>query len=172
MAAGRPQKPAHYQDPTKDRNYNSKQIEKMKKEEQALRGSSSEVMVVPGHLSELGKQYYANIVREMEQSEVLGNLDIPLISLTAETLAIIRDCEERINDDGLFYTVTDRNGDIIQKPHPAVSVRDKNLTQVKALLTQMGMTPSSRASLAADNVKQEKDNQDPLLKVLKKQNKD
>ena len=28
--AGRPAKPAHYQDATKDRNYNTKQIESMK----------------------------------------------------------------------------------------------------------------------------------------------
>lgn len=165
--AGRPAKPAHYQDATKDRNYNTKQIESMKKQEAALRGNTDNVMEVPNHLSDLGKHYYSSIVEEMKQSEVLGNLDIPLISLTAETLAIIRDCEERINDDGLFYTVTDRNGDIVQKPHPAVNVRDKNLTQVKSLLTQLGMTPSSRASLAADNVKQEKESQDPLLKVLR-----
>lgn len=168
MGAGKPAKPAHYQDPTKDGNYNSKQIESMKKQEAALRGSTDNVMEVPGHLSDLGKQYYKNIVEEMKDNELLGNLDIPLVSLTAETLSIIRDCEERINDEGLFYTIEDRNGAKVQKPHPAVGVRDKNLTQVKALLTQMGMTPSSRASIAADNVKKQKDNQDPLLKVLNK----
>lgn len=166
MGAGRPAKPAYYQDPTKDGNYNSKQIEAMKKQEKKLRGSTDDIMEVPNHLSDLAKEYYKNIVNEMKDSEVLGNLDIPLVSLTAETLAIIRNCEERINDDGLFYTVTDRNGEVVQKPHPAVNVRDKNLTQVKSLLTQMGMTPSSRASLAADNIKKEKESQDPLLQVL------
>src|SRR5699024_908310 len=98
---GLPAKSANYYKDKKDRNYKTKQKESMKKQEAALRGNTDNVMEVPNHLSDLGKHYYSSIVEEMKQSEVLGNLDIPLISLTAETLAIIRNCEERINDDGL-----------------------------------------------------------------------
>src|SRR5699024_12414405 len=120
--AGRPAKPAHYQDATKDRNYNTKQIESMKKQEAALRGNTDSGMEVPNHLSDLGKHYYSSIVEEMKQSEVLGNLDIHLISLTAETLAIIRNGEERLTDDGLFYMVIGRNGHLVQQYHAQLSV--------------------------------------------------
>src|SRR5699024_3782365 len=111
----------------------------------------------PSHLSPLAKEYYKAIVEEMKISGVLSNLDVPLVSLTAVTLAIIRDCEETLNKEELI---------VDNKPHPAVSIRDRNLTQVRSLIVQLGMTPSSRASIAVDNLKKQKDSEDPLTKIL------
>ena len=154
----RPRKPAAFQSHM-ERNYTKEEITEMEAAEEALRGGSEQVNKVPSHLSDLGKQYYKAITEEMKLSGVLSNLDIPLVSLTAETLAIIRDCEEMLNEEGLIL----EDG----KPHPAVNIRDKNLSQVRSLMVQLGMTPSSRASIAVDNIKQKKDDEDPLLKILK-----
>ena len=62
----------------------------------------------------------------------------------------------------------DRNGRDIKKKNPAVDVRDKSVSQFKQLATQLGMTPASRSNLASLNLEQQKDEEDPLLKVLRK----
>lgn len=153
----RPRKPASMQTRA-DRNHNRAELDAMEEEEEKLRGSSDRIDKVPPHLSELAKQYYRTITNEMRISGVLSNLDIPLVSLTAETLAIIRDAEKMINEEGIMSG---------GKPHPAINIRDKNLTQARSLLIQLGMTPSSRASLAVDNLKQKEEDEDDLLKILR-----
>ena len=152
----RPRKPASLHT-HEDRNYTKAEIAEMEEAEERIRGGSDKIYRTPSHLSPLAKEYYKAIVEEMKISGVLSNLDVPLVSLTAETLAIIRDCEETLNKEGLI---------IDNKPHPAVSIRDRNLTQVRSLIVQLGMTPSSRASIAVDNLKKQKDSEDPLTKIL------
>lgn len=169
--AGRTPKPAALREtsgPNRDRNYSKEEIEKMQKAEDKLGGNSEKVSDVPDYLSELGQEYYKFITEEMEVSGVLKNLDIPVVVQISETLAMIRQCDEDIIRDGLFYMEPDRNGRDIKKKNPAVDVRDKSVSQFKQLATQLGMTPASRSNLASLNLEKQKEEEDPLLEVLKR----
>lgn len=167
--AGRTSKPAALREtsgPNRDRNHTKAEIEKMQKTEEALGGNSEKVSDVPDYLSDLGKEYYSFITKEMEVSGVLKNLDIPIVVQISETLAMIRECDLDINKDGLFYMEPDRNGRDIKKKNPAVDIRDKSVSQFKQLATQLGMTPASRSNLASLNIEKQKEEEDPLAKIL------
>ena len=56
--------------------------------------------------------------------------------------------------------------EMVKKKNPSVDIRDKALNQFKQLAVQLGMTPSSRSSLAAANIEKQEKEEDPLLKVL------
>src|SRR5699024_2912384 len=111
---------------------------------------------------------YKFITEEMEVSGVLKNLDIPVVVQISETLSMIRQCDEDIIKDGLFYMKPDRNGRNIKKKNTAVDVRDKSVSQFKQLSTQLSKKPASHSNLASLNLEQQKDEEDPLLKVLRK----
>lgn len=161
------QKPAALKNSSEERNYNKKELEIMKKAEEDLKGYSEKVSDVPDYLSDLAKEYYKFIVDELEVSGILSNLDIPILVQTAETLAIIRECDEDIKENTMF--AIDARG--VRRRNPAVDIRSKALEQFKQLAIQLGMTPSSRASLAVQNLEKSEKEQDPLLQVLNKSKK-
>lgn len=161
----RPRKSASLHDHM-DRNYTKSELQAMRQAEDDLKGKSEKVYDIPEHLSDLAQDYYKFIIDEMEVSGILSNLDIPLLSLTAETLAIIRGLEDEIQDKGLMIDTVNSRGVAERKKNPALDVRDKYTTQVKGLFTQLGMTPSSRASLAVANIEKSKQEEDPLQSLL------
>lgn len=150
----------------RERNYNKTQLRKMQVKEEELKGYSEKVSDVPDYLSDLGKSYYTFMVSELEISGILSNLDIPILAETAETLAIIQNCDADIIKEGMF--IYDDRGN--KKKNPAVDVRIKSLDQFKQLAIQLGMTPSSRASLAVQNLEKAEKEQDPLSQILNKRN--
>ena len=171
MSRGRPKTPAHLVDHTKNHRYNKGEVEKMKKAEDKLKGKSEKVDEVPEYLSDLAKEYYSFIVNEMEVSGVLSNLDIPVVVQISETLATIRECDKNIQKEGLWYYEYDRNSNKVKKKNVAVDIKDKALNQFKQLAVQLGMTPSSRTSLAALNVEKKEKEDDPVLSILEGNNK-
>lgn len=161
------QKPAalrHEKGSKRERNYNKAELKKMQEKEEELQGYTDKVDDVPDYLSDLGKEYYTFIVSELKVSGILSNLDIPILAETAETLAIVQSCDKDIKQNGMF--IYNSKGE--KKKNPAVDVRIKSLDQFKLLAVQLGMTPSSRASLAVKNLEKAEKEQDPLSKILNK----
>lgn len=75
--------------------------------------------------------------------------------------------DEILNREGLIIYAVDRYGNDQVKEHPAVGTKQKYLTQFRALSTQLGLSPASRAQLAGMQVDAKTDEEDPLLKVLR-----
>lgn len=172
VVRGRPKTPAELMEtsgPNRNRNYTKAEVEQKREAERKIKGNSEKVTDVPDYLSELGKEYYSFIVNEMEVSGILSNLDIPIVVQMAETLAILRDCDEAIKNHGTFYMEDTKEGSKL-KPNPAVAVRNNTMNNFKQLATQLGMSPASRSSLANMNLEKEKEDGDKLLQILKKKN--
>ena len=161
----RPRKPASL---NKSNRYSKEEKQEMAEMEQELRGNTNKVMIPPEQLDDLAKEYYKFITKELEVADLLSNLDIPLITQTADCLSKMEQADEHINRDGILITEMDRNGNEVMKEHPMVGTKQKYLNQFKQLSTQLGMSPSSRASLAVLNLEQEKESKDPLLNLLNK----
>lgn len=161
------QKPASLKSYKTNREHNKAQIKAMADKEEELKGYSEKVADVPDYLSDLAKEYYKFIVSELEISGILSNLDIPILVQTAETLAIIRECDDDIKENTMF--AIDAKG--VRRRNPAVDIRSKSLEQFKQLAIQLGMTPSSRASLAVQNLEKAEKEQDPLSQILNKNKK-
>jgi|SRR5699024_786069 len=159
----RPRKPASLKQGNSE---NKAQLEERAEAEKKLMGNVDLVKNVPDHLDELAKSYYVFLVRELEISDILSNLDIPLLEQTADCLSKMRQADQIINEQGIVINQPDRTGVIQIKEHPTVGTKQKYLSQFRALSTQLGLSPSSRAQLAGLKVNQQKEDEDPLLKVL------
>lgn len=136
--------------------------------EARLSGNDDLLKQVPDYLEPLAQAYYQFIVRELEISNILSNLDIPLLEQTADCLAKMRYCDDILNNEGLIITQIDRYGNPQTREHPAVGTKQKYLNQFRALSTQLGLSPASRAALAGMKIEKEKGEQDPVLQILKR----
>lgn len=143
------------------------QLQRRQEIEEQLLGGTDKISHVPEHLNELAKVYYEYLVSELEISGLLSNLDIPVLEQTADTLSKIRDCDEHLNEEGLVITRVDRYGHENSMKNPYVDIKMAYLNQFKHLANQLGLSPASRASLAAKKIEEKEEKEDPLLAILR-----
>ena len=160
----RPRKPASLK---QGHSETKAQLEIRAEAEERLKGNTNLFREIPEHLDELAKEYYYFIVTELEISDILSNLDIPLLEQTADCLSKMRQADEIINAEGIIIRQQDRYGSELIKEHPAVGTKQKYLNQFRALSTQLGLSPASRAQLAGMKVDEQEENEDPLLQILR-----
>ena len=159
----RPRKPASLK---KGKSESQAQLKERAEVEEQLMGAVDLVDTVPEYLDKLAQWYYKFLISELEISNILSNLDIPLLEQTSDCLSKMRQCDEILNRDGLIINIIDRYGTNTIKEHPAVATKQKYLNQFRALSTQLGLSPSSRAQLAGMKVSEKEANDDELLKIL------
>lgn len=136
-------------------------------QEERLKGTDEMLYELPDYLDDMAKQYYVIIVKELEDSKILCNLDKPTIEQAADCLSKIRQCDDMINEDGIRIIQIDRYGNQQDKEHPMIKTKHTYLARYQQLSNALGLDPSSRASLAAKAVEKAIENEDPLLKLLK-----
>ncbi|PHA62872.1 phage terminase small subunit P27 family [Bacillus wiedmannii] len=160
----RPRKPASLK---QGKSESQAQLAERAEMEERLKGNTDLFKDVPEHLDELAQEYYHFIVTELEISDILSNLDIPLLEQTADCLSKMRQADDIINEEGIIIRQLDRYGSELIKEHPAVGTKQKYLNQFRALSNQLGLSPSSRAQLAGMKIDKQEEDEDPLLKILK-----
>lgn len=160
---GRPSRPAKLH---KGNTYSKSDLTKMAKIEDDIKGDTDLVYQVPDHLDDLAQEYFSFIVSELEISDLLGNLDVPLIEQTSDCLSKMRQCDEIINQEGVLIVELDRYGNETRKEHPTVATKQRYLNQFQKLSTQLGMSPSSRAQLAAMVVDKKEEEGNPIVQLL------
>lgn len=160
----RPRKPATLK---QGKSETKAQLEIRAEAERRLMGNDDLLQDIPDYLDPLAQAYYKFLVNELEISDILSNLDIPLLEQTADCLSKMRQADDIINEEGIILNTIDRYGNEIIKEHPAVSTKQKYLNQFRALSTQLGLSPASRAQLAGMKVEKQEQEEDPLLKILR-----
>lgn len=160
----RPRKPASLK---QGHSESKAQLQERAEVEEQLTGNNDLINNVPEYLDELAQEYYKFLVNELEISNILCNLDIPLLEQTADCLSKMRQADEIINKEGIIIYQIDRYGNEQIKEHPAVNTKQKYLNQFRALSTQLGLSPASRAQLAGLKIEKKEQEEDPLLKILK-----
>lgn len=160
----RPRKPASLK---KGKSETQEQLAIRAEAEKRLMGNANLIADVPEYLDPLAQAYYKFLVTELEISDILSNLDIPLLEQTADCLSKMRQCDDIINEEGIIIEQQDRYGNEQTKEHPAVATKQKYLNQFRALSGQLGLSPASRAQLAGMKVEKKEEEEDPLLRVLR-----
>jgi len=136
--------------------------------EEEMRGEDSLLRQAPSWLDEYGVIYYHFMLDQMEQFDFLGNLDIPVVAQTADCLSKMQQLDEYLKepDTDLIIHIYDKQGNDVPKENPAIGTKLKYLVQFRALATQLGLSPSSRAQLAEMQIQegvQEKDVVDAII---------
>ena len=151
----------------KGNDLNKEQLEQRLAEEERLKGTDEMLYDLPEYLDDMAKQYYVFIVKELEDSKILCNLDKPTIEQAADCLSKIRQCDDIVNVEGVRIEQRDRYGNLQIKEHPMIKTKHTYLARYQQLSNALGLDPSSRASLAAKAVESKIEAQDAVLQILR-----
>lgn len=150
----------------KGKSETKKHLKERAKIEDELRGEDSLLKQAPEWLDDYGIEYYNFILNQLEDFHILGNLDIPVIAQTADCLSKMEQLDEYLKENELIIIIEDKIGNQIPKENPAISTKLKYLIQFRALATQLGLSPSSRAQLAEMKMQKKEEDNDPVTAIL------
>lgn len=148
-------------------NYSKEWLEQRKREEENLRSDTNLLYDVPEHLDEMAKLYYQFLIKELESSCILCNLDIPTLEQTSDCLSKIRQADDILNEEGIMLKQENRYGEVKIIEHPMVKTKHTYLTRYVTLANALGLDPSSRAVLASRKLEAQGETDDELLKILR-----
>lgn len=129
--------------------------EKMRRieRENVSKGDRDKIFPLP-YLSDKQVEIFNYIVDELEESEILGNLDVFILSTCAISIDRLQEIESKINEK---FSIISNN--------TIMAAKDKYSKDFYRCCNELSLSPQSRAKLA--NMNQNKKDDDPLLNALK-----
>lgn len=122
--------------------------------EERLKGGADKISP-PSYLNEQQKDIFINLVDELKSSEILGNLDVYILSTCSIAIDRLQQIEAMINADiRQLY-----NKDLL-------SAKDKYTKDFFRCCNELSISPASRAKMANINMQAKDKAADPLLQVL------
>lgn len=118
----------------------------------------SDRVKMPSGLSLEAKKCWRSVSKELSAAGVLTNMDVHALSLYCEAYARWIDANRQIEKYGTVIKAP--SGYPVQSPYLAIS--NKAFDQMRAMLVEFGMTPSSRTKVSTTNV----DTDDPLADFI------
>ena len=123
--------------------------------EEKLKGKSDKIKP-SSYLTKKQRAIFKNIVTELENAGILGNLDVYLLNQMSITIDRLQELEMLINKDIKLSF----NPDIIR-------ARNAYSRDFQRLCNELSLSPQSRAKFGNINLQKEQEQGDPLLKLLK-----
>ena len=99
----------------------------------------------PFKLSAVANKQWDDLVVELKAAKLLSNIDTHALAMYCEAYATWMDANKKIRAHGVV--VKSKNGFPVQSPF--FHVANKAFDQMKGLLIEFGMTPSSRTRVSA-----------------------
>lgn len=147
-------------------NRTKKEIENRKLQEERLKGNSNLIDVVPKWLCKEAKKEYKKIIKELKNSNILTNIDIPIVAIVADAYVKMYQADMVIQKEGMFIKkISDRGAENLVE-HPATKIYKQYNSIYKQYLMELGLSPSSRAKLSIINSNLEEEKEDALLAIL------
>lgn len=159
-------RPAMASSVRKGNDMNKDELKVREEAEKRLMGDIDLVKEAPATLDALAQAYYLYMVENLETSNLLSNLDIPLLTETAFCLARLEEAKATMLEVGTLAYEVDKMGNEKVKKHPIVDVYNTLLNQFKTLGGQLCMSPSARTQMASLQLQAKEDEDDPVLKAL------
>lgn len=119
--------------------------------ENQLRGEGE--LKPPSFLTKTQKKLFKNILRMLENADILGALDVYILSQTAISIDRLQSIEQQINDDPLLL-----------ENSAFMASKDKYTKEFFRCCNELCLSPQSRAKLGAAAAQKKKS--DPLMEVL------
>lgn len=130
------------------------EIETRKQTEDLLRGDADRLKP-PSWLSKEQKKLFRVVVDGLEASDILGSLDIYILSQFAISVDRLQTIEQMVNDDlSLLHDKT------------LMATKEKYTKDFFRCCNELSLSPQSRAKIGTLSVNRDKDLKDPLLIAL------
>lgn len=139
---------------TMSKNLTHEEYQARKESEILLRGGC-ENLEPPEYLTDSQKELFEYIKAELEEAQILGNLDVYILSKCAIAIDRLQAVEEKINKN---------NALMFRKE--VMSVKDKYDKDFYRCCSELSLSPQSRAKLSSINMQAQADKEDELLKAL------
>ena len=112
----------------------------------------------PDILSKEGKKHWKIISKQLFDANVMTVLDTDALMLYCESYARWLESGKALQKEGLLITQASHDGSTTYlKQNPWLMIQQKSFDQMKAMLTEFGMTPSSRTRVRTVDKKQPDD---------------
>jgi len=103
----------------------------------------------PDWLGDDAQQEFKRIIKEMKDLEVITNVDVDALAVYCDAYVNYIECTRIIDNEGIMVNIKDQDGNITSSyPHPLMSKKRQLAEQMKAMATELGLTPSARAKIA------------------------
>lgn len=102
----------------------------------------------PAFLSDRAAQHWPELADLLADMGVLADGDLIALGLLCETLSEWIEARDTVARDGATYEAVTEAGAVMHRAHPAVAQRADAARRVQSLLSEFGLTPSSRAKVA------------------------
>lgn len=136
------------------------EIAARQQQEEELRGNADKIKA-PTYLLPAQKRIFNNIVKELQSSNILSNLDVHILTLASTSIYYIQQIEKKmIENDDLIADKT------------LLTAKEKYTKEFFRCCNELCLSPQSRAKLSNINVQTKKNEDDPLLKALSGDNDD
>lgn len=122
--------------------------------EETLKGRNDDLKA-PDYLTESQQQIFNNILSNLEDADILGNLDIYLLEQASICIDRLQKYEEKINKD-IRYSY---------EPN-FIKARNSYAKDFQRYCNELSLSPQSRAKIGNLNLLQRKEEKDPILKLL------
>ena len=117
----------------------------------------------PDWLSEKAKHYWGDIGAVLLNMKVVTAGDGPALMLLTETLAEWAEARQAVHLLGLVYEMETEGGQTMRRPNPEVAQASDAMKRALRMLTEFGLTPSSRSKVSALGGDK---NSDPLSDIM------
>lgn len=125
-----------------------------KEAEKRLKGGTNK-LTPPDYLTKSQKKIFKFIVENLKEADILGNLDLYILSVTAVTIDNLIELDKMINaEEDLLIKIKIMNS------------RDKYTKDFFRCCNELSLSPQARAKLSIADVKASKESKNPLLEAL------
>ena len=113
----------------------------------------SDNLVMPKGMSVKAVECWGEVSKNLKQAGILTNLDNHALMLYCEAYARWVDANDNLKLEGVVIIA--KSGFPVQSPYLAIA--NKAFDQMTKLLTEFGMTPSSRSKVQVTDIKKKED---------------
>lgn len=106
----------------------------------------SDKIIPPNNLSDIARENWDLVVEQLTLAGIMTNLDNQALALYCEAYARWTEANDKIREHGMVIKAP--SGYPVQSPY--LSISNKAFEQMRAMLSEFGMTPSSRSRIKAE----------------------
>jgi P27 family predicted phage terminase small subunit len=133
----------------------TKDEERLRKLSEARLKCGDDKLTPPDYLTDSQREIFEYIQTELKSAEILGNLDIFVLSNAAIAIDRMQSIEKQIDDDPKLLLES-----------KVMSARDKYSKDFFRCCNELCLSPQARAKLSIQNVAALKEEEDPYLALI------
>lgn len=104
---------------------------------------------MPKHLPETARLLWKWLAPRLDEMQTLTKVDGPALELLCDAYAEYRSARAVIDAEGATYEAVTEAGATMVRQRPEVAIAADAWRRVRAMLTEFGLTPSSRSKVSA-----------------------